>query len=47
MSRLVIVATLILLGLASAAFLVMGAFPPKPHRAPVEHVINNDRFHTP
>jgi hypothetical protein len=47
MSRLVIVATLVLLGLAGAAFLVLGAFPPKPHRAPVEHVIPNDRFHAP
>jgi hypothetical protein len=47
MSRLLIVAVVVLLGLAGAAFLVMGAFPPKVHRAPVEHVIPNDRFHTP
>ena len=47
MSRLLIIATVLLLGVAGTAFLVMGAFPPKAHRAPVEHVIPNDRFHTP
>jgi hypothetical protein len=47
MSRLLIIATAVLLTLAAAALLVMGAFPPKVHRAPVEHVVPNDRFHTP
>jgi hypothetical protein len=47
MSRLLIVVTVVLLGLAGAALLVMGAFPPKVHRAPVEHVVPNDHFHTP
>ena len=47
MSRLLIIVTVVLLGLATAALVVMGAFPPKVHRAPVEHVVPNDRFHTP
>ena len=47
MGRLLIIATAVLLTLAVAALLVLGAFPPKPHRAPVEHVITNDRFHAP
>jgi hypothetical protein len=47
MSRLLIVATVVLLCLAGAALFVMGAFPPKAHRAPVEHVVPNDRFRTP
>ena len=46
MSRLLIIATVALLGLAGAGLLVMGAFPPKVHRAPVEHVVPNDRFHS-
>lgn len=44
MGRLVIVATVIILGLVGAGALILGAFPPKPHRAPVDHVIPNDRF---
>ncbi len=44
MGRLLIVITAGLIVLAGAALLVMGAFPPKPHRAPVEHVIPNDHF---
>ena len=47
MSRLLIIITALLLSMAGIAFLVMGAFPPKAHRAPVEHVIPNDRFKTP
>ncbi len=27
-----------------AGFVVIGAFPPKAHRAPVEHVLQNDKF---
>jgi hypothetical protein len=47
MSRMVIIATAILVGLAVAAVVLLGAFPPKPHRAPVEHVVPNDRFKAP
>lgn len=47
MGRLLIVITVGLIVLAGAALLVMGAFPPRVHRAPVEHVIPNDRFKTP
>jgi hypothetical protein len=47
MSRMVIIATAILVGLALAAVVLLGAFPPKPHRAPVEHVVPNDRFKAP
>jgi hypothetical protein len=44
MGRLLVVATVIILGLVGVGALILGAFPPKPHRAPVEHVIPNDRF---
>ncbi len=44
MGRLLIIATVIILGLVGVGALLLGAFPPKPHRAPVEHVIPNDRF---
>lgn len=44
MSRFLLIATVILLGLLGAGALVIGAFPPKAHRAPVEHVVPNDRF---
>ena len=47
MSRLVIIATVVLLVLAGAVMFVMGAFPPKVHRTPVEHVVPNDRFRAP
>ncbi len=47
MSRLLIVVTAVLLGIVATGLFVMGAFPPKPHRAPVEHVIPNDRFKSP
>jgi hypothetical protein len=47
MSRLLIIFIAIVLGVVAVGMLVLGAFPPKPHRAPVEHVINNDRFKTP
>ena len=44
MGRLLIVATVIILGLVGVGALILGAFPPKVHRVPVEHVIPNDRF---
>jgi hypothetical protein len=47
MSRVLIIFIAILLGVVAVGMLVLGAFPPKPHRAPVEHVINNDRFKSP
>ncbi len=45
MSRLLIVASIVILGLLAVGTLLLGAFPPKAHRAPVEHVIPNDHFH--
>jgi hypothetical protein len=47
MSRFLIIVTVLLLGVVAVGMFVLGAFPPKPHRAPVEHVIPNDRFKTP
>ena len=44
MGRLVIVASVVILGLVGVGALLLGAFPPKVHRAPVEHVIPNDKF---
>jgi hypothetical protein len=44
MGRLLIIVTALLVALAATGLLVLGAFPPKPHRAPVEHVIPNDRI---
>ncbi|HTR17190.1 MAG TPA: hypothetical protein VMI52_09180 [Acetobacteraceae bacterium] len=32
--------------LLAAGTIYLGAFPPKPHPAPVEHVLPNDRFQT-
>jgi hypothetical protein len=46
MGRVLIVATVVILGLVGVGALILGAFPPKAHRAPVEHVISNDRFKT-
>jgi len=45
MTRLLIVATVVILGFVAVGTILLGAFPPKAHRAPVEHVIPNDRFH--
>lgn len=45
MGRLLIIASLVILALLAVGTLLLGAFPPKPHRAPVEHVIPNDHFH--
>jgi hypothetical protein len=47
MSRFVILISAILIGLAVAGLLVLGAFPPKPHRTPTEHVIPNDHIKPP
>lgn len=44
MSRLLIIVTALILGAVAIGAVLLGAFPPKPHRAPVEHVIPNDRF---
>jgi hypothetical protein len=45
MIRLLVVASVIILGLLAVGTILLGAFPPKAHRAPVEHVIPNDHFH--
>ncbi len=47
MSRILVIAVLLFIGLLLAGALVLGAFPPKVHRAPVEHVVPNDRFGNP
>jgi len=47
MSRVLIIFVAIVVGVVAVGMLMLGAFPPKPHRAPVEHVINNDRFKSP
>ena len=44
MGRVLVVATVVILGFVVVGAVILGAFPPKPHRAPVEHVIPNDRF---
>ena len=45
MTRFIIVVFVVLLGLMAVGTILLGAFPPKAHRAPVEHVIPNDKFH--
>jgi len=45
MTRFIIVVSIVLVGLLAIGTIMIGAFPPKAHRAPVEHVIPNDHFH--
>ena len=45
MSRFFVILFVLFLALLAAGFLVVGAFPPAAHRAPVEHVLSNDKFH--
>jgi hypothetical protein len=47
MGRLIIIAAGLLVGVTLLALLLLGAFPPKAHRAPVEHVIPNTQFKSP
>ena len=47
MNRVFLVGVLVLLGLLFAGIIILGAFPPHPHRQPVEHVLPNDRFKSP
>ncbi|HTZ69690.1 MAG TPA: hypothetical protein VMB71_03480 [Acetobacteraceae bacterium] len=47
MSRLVLILAGLLVGGVLIALLLLGAFPPKPHRTPVEHVIPNSQFKSP
>jgi hypothetical protein len=44
MSRFFIIIFALFLAVVVAGFLVLGAFPPHAHRAPVEHVLPNDKF---
>jgi hypothetical protein len=44
MSRFFILVFALFLALVIGGFIVIGAFPPRVHRAPVEHVLPNDRF---
>jgi hypothetical protein len=45
MSRLLIAAVAALFGVIIIGAIVLGAFPPRVHRTPVEHVLPNDKFH--
>jgi hypothetical protein len=45
MSRFFTVVFILFFALVLIGFLVIGAFPPHVHRAPVEHVLPNDKFH--
>jgi hypothetical protein len=47
MGRLVLIATVFLVAVAVILILLLGAFPPRAHRAPVEHVIPNTQFKSP
>ncbi len=44
MSRFFIIIFGVFLVAVLGGFLVIGAFPPHAHRAPVEHVLSNDKF---
>ena len=44
MSRFFIIVFVLFLAALLVGFLVIGAFPPPAHRAPVEHVLSNDKF---
>ncbi|MBY0337987.1 MAG: hypothetical protein K2X11_15335 [Acetobacteraceae bacterium] len=44
--RPLLLIVLVLLGLAVAGMLAIGAFPPSVTTAPVERVLPNDRFQT-
>ena len=46
MSRLFLILAALLVGAALLAFLLLGAFPPRAHRAPVAHTIPNTQFKT-
>jgi hypothetical protein len=45
MSRFFLAVFALFLALIVGGFLVLGAFPPRVHRQPVEHVLPNDKFH--
>jgi hypothetical protein len=44
MTRLVAILAGGLVGVTILGILLLGAFPPKPHRAPVEHAIPTSQF---
>ncbi len=44
MSRFFIIIFALFVMAVLAGFVVIGAFPPPAHRAPVEHVLSNDKF---
>ncbi len=43
MSRAFLIVLAVLVGLLVIGVVALGAFPPKIHQAPVEHVIPNER----
>ena len=44
MSRAFLIVVVVLLALLAVGVVVLGAFPPKPHQVPVEHVLQNDHL---
>jgi hypothetical protein len=45
MARVILVVVVLGLAVLAVGFLGLGAFPPHPATAPVDHVLPNDRFH--
>ena len=46
MRQLTLIVLLAAVVLVGAAVVFLGAFPPRPHTQPVDHVLPNDRFGT-
>ncbi len=44
MRRLFLIVPLLILTIVAVGIVVLGAFPPAPHVAPVQKVLPNDRF---
>jgi hypothetical protein len=45
MTRFFAIIFVLFLAAVLAGFIVIGAFPPRVHQQPVEHVLSNDKFH--
>lgn len=44
MRRLFLIVLLLVVSIVAVGIVVLGAFPPAPHTAPVQKVLPNDRF---
>ena len=44
MGRIIVIFVVVLLALLATGFVLLGAFPPHVVRAPVAHVLKNDKF---